>query len=133
MRPRVFISHASHDDWIARQIARCVRECGADAILDAYDIKSGDEVVTALAKLLGQASELVVLFTPASRNRAWVWMEVGVMRLNGKRVVPVFHGMTLSDLADTGGDGAIAGLVPRQLNDFDLYLAELQGRVVDAA
>jgi hypothetical protein len=125
----VFVSHGSHDVWIARQMARCIGECGAEVSIDIYDLASGDDVTARLSLLLAQAAELVVLFTPFSKSRAWVWMEVGVMRLNGKRVVPIFHGMTRSDLADSGGDGALAGIVDRQLNDFDLYLAELRGRV----
>jgi hypothetical protein len=130
---KVFVSHASHDTWIARQMARCIQECGVDVLIDAYDVKSGDDVVTALAELLEQSAELVVLFTPASLRRAWLWMEIGVMRMNGKRVVPIFYGMTVADLADTGGTGAIAGLVSRQLNDFDHYLNEVRGRVEHGA
>ena len=51
------------------------------------------------------------------------------MRLNRKRVVPIFYGMTKRDLAASGGDGALAGLVERQLNEFDHYLVELKARV----
>ena len=51
------------------------------------------------------------------------------MRLNRKRVVPIFDGMTKRDLAASGGDGALAGLVERQLNEFDHYLVELKARV----
>jgi hypothetical protein len=125
----VFVSHGSHDTWIAKQMARCIQECGVEVLIDSYDLASGDDVTEALSGLLERATELVVLFTPFSKSRAWVWMEIGVMRLNRKRVVPVFHGMTKRDLAESGGDGALAGLVERQLNEFDLYLAELKGRV----
>lgn len=126
---KVFVSHGSHDAWIARQIARCVGECGAEVLIDASELESGDDVAERLSGLLAEADELVVLFTPFSKNRAWVWMEVGVMRFNRKRVVPIFYGMTKRDLADSGGDGALAGLVERQLNEFDHYLVELKARV----
>ncbi len=129
----VFLSHGSNDIWIARQMVRCIQECGAQVRFDAYDLVSGDDVTAKLSGFLGQSTELVVLFTPFSKNRAWVWMEIGVMLLNGKRVVPVFHGMTKRDLARSGGDGALAGLVDRRLNDFDLYLTELKGRVAHEA
>jgi hypothetical protein len=126
---KVFVSHGSYDSWIARQMATCIGEAGAEVLIDAYDLESGDDVTERLSGLLAQASELVVLFTPYSQNRAWVWMEVGVMRLNRKRVVPIFYGMTKRDLAVSGGDGALAGLVERQLNEFDHYLVELKARV----
>lgn len=110
-------------------MARCIADTGAEVSIDAYDLVSGDDVTETLSGLLERSSELVVLFTPFSKNRAWIWMEVGVMRLSRKRVVPVFHGMTTRDLIETGGDGALAGLLERQLNEFDLYLSELKVRV----
>ncbi len=110
-------------------MARCIGERGADVIIDAYDLQTGDDVTERLSLLLGQAGELVVLFTPYSKNRAWVWMEVGVTRLNRKRVVPIFYGMVKRDPADTGGDGGLAGIVERQLNDFDTYLMEFSARM----
>ena len=102
-------------------------------MIDAYDLESGDDVTERLSELLSQATELAVLLTPFSNSRAWVWMEIGVMRLNRKRVVPIFHGMTKRDLADSGGDGALAGLVERQLNEFDHYLVELKARIARVA
>ena len=110
-------------------MARCIEECGAEVLIDAFDLQSGDDVFERLANMLDSATELVVLFTPHSSGRAWIWVEVGRMRLDRKRVVPIFHGMTKRDLADSGGDGALVGLLERQLNDFDLYLTELKGRV----
>ena len=66
---KVFVSHGSHDAWIARQMARCIAECGAEVLIDAYDLKSGDRVAETLAELIEQAAEMVVLFTPFSKNR----------------------------------------------------------------
>jgi hypothetical protein len=128
---RVFVSHGSHDAWIAAQMARCIRDCGIEVSIDTYDLKSGDVLVATLADLVNKASELVVLFTPFSKNRPWVWMEIGAMLLNQKRIIPVFHGMARKDLAKSGGDGALAGVVDRQLNDFDVYLSESKKRAVD--
>ena len=110
-------------------MARCIGECGAEVLIDAYDLESGDDVTERHSGLLEQANELVVLFTPFSKSRAWVWMEVGVMRLNRKRVVPIFHGMTKRDLAESSGDGALTGTIERQLNEFDHYLVELKARI----
>ena len=109
-------------------LARCIQECGAEVLIDAFDLQSGDDVFEKLSEMLDSASELVVLFTPQSSGRAWIWMEIGLMRLTRKRVVPILHGMTKLDLAEFGGDGALAGLLERPLNDFDVYLAELKGR-----
>jgi hypothetical protein len=94
-------------------MARCIGECGAEVLIDAYDLESGDDVTERLSGLLASAAELVVLFTPYSRSR----------------VVPIFYGMSKRDLADSGGDGALAGLLERQLNEFDHYLVELKTRI----
>jgi hypothetical protein len=51
------------------------------------------------------------------------------MRSNGRRVAPFFHAMTKRDLAEFGGDGVLADIKERQLNDFDSYLVELSGRL----
>jgi len=98
-------------------------------LIDAFDLESGDDVTEKLSGLLALAEEQVVLFTPFSRSRAWVWMEIGVMRLNRKRVVPIFYGMTKRDLAESGDNGALAGLLEKQLNEFDHYLVELKARM----
>jgi hypothetical protein len=125
---KIFVSHGSHDTWIARQMARCIGECGADVSIDTYDLLTGDDVRATLARLLGQVTELVVLFTPHSLDRAWVWAEVGTVLFTGRRVVPIFHGMMRADLG-TGGLGLLDGLKDLQLNDFDRYLAEIRQRV----
>jgi hypothetical protein len=41
---RVFVSHGSHDTWIAKQMARCIEACDATTFVDVYDIKTGDEL-----------------------------------------------------------------------------------------
>jgi hypothetical protein len=43
VRPKVFISHASTDAWVARQLESHVRACGADTFLDCEHIEHGDD------------------------------------------------------------------------------------------
>jgi len=129
---RVFVSHGSHDTWIARQMARCIGECGADTFIDAYDIKTGDRWEDILITAIDRATELAVLLTPFSRNRAWVWMEIGAALRGGKRITPFFFGMTMRDLEKHGTVWPLSATQARGLNDFDTYLAELRGRIADA-
>jgi hypothetical protein len=127
---KVFISHGSHDTWIAEQMARCVREQGADVFLDKNDIATGDDFKELIRSEISAADELVALFTPFSRDRSWLWTEVGAAWLAGKRLVPVFYGMTINDLEREGGGASVlAGLHHRQLNAFRGYLDELHTRV----
>lgn len=126
------MSHGSHNTWIARQMARCIGECGAETFLDAYDIKTGDRWEDILITEIDRATELAVLFTPFSRNRAWVWMEIGAALRGRKRIVPFFFGMTIRDLEKHGVAWPLPGTQVRGLNDFDVYLAELRERVTHA-
>jgi hypothetical protein len=125
----VFVSHGSHDTWIARQMARCIGDCGVETFIDAYDIKTGDRWEDVLITELDRASELAVMFTPFSRSRAWVWMEIGAALRGRKRVVPFFYGMTMRDLEKQGTVWPLSGTYARGLNDFDVYLAELRERM----
>jgi hypothetical protein len=123
------VSHGSHDIWIARQMARCIGECGAEPFLDANDIQTGDEFKRVILAELRRADELVVLFTPFSRNSVWLWSEIAVTAFLEKRVIGIFYGMALNDLRENGGTGFPEERHVRQLNDFDSYLGELRGRI----
>jgi hypothetical protein len=40
---QVFVSHAGADTWVARQIARAIKGCGASPLLDEAEIQSGQD------------------------------------------------------------------------------------------
>jgi hypothetical protein len=129
----VFISHASRDKWVAGQIAKEVTATGADPFLDSRAIETGDEFDEELRKALHDASELLVLLTPAALERPYVWIEIGVAWSQGKRIVGILHGMTTNDLAASDGTPAfLKGIHLRDINELDEYLRELKGRVEDA-
>jgi hypothetical protein len=108
---------------------RCIEESGAETFPDVNDIATGDDFKATLRSELARADELVALFTPFSRHRVWLWSEVSIAWFTDKRIVAVFYGMTLADLAQDGGSGVLEDRHVRTLNDFDTYLAELRGRI----
>ena len=71
-RYRVFVSHASDDSWIAAQIARCVRDLGADAFLDETSIPKGANFKQIIHREIALSDEVIALFTPWSAKRSWV-------------------------------------------------------------
>lgn len=73
----VFVSHSGEDTWVARQVARCIADCGAKPFLDQADIAVGADFEEDIREFLDQADELVVLFTPWSLERPYVWVEIG--------------------------------------------------------
>lgn len=78
MSYRVFISHGWHDRWVAKQLARAVREdARAEPFIDIFDLKKGDRIEERIFEELPKCKELVALLTPWSVTRNWVWNEIG--------------------------------------------------------
>ena len=73
----VFISHSGTDTWVAQQIAREIEACGAVPFLDEANIAVGDDFEDRILDALEESKELVVLLTPWSLSRPYVWAELG--------------------------------------------------------
>jgi hypothetical protein len=116
-------------------MARCVIDAGAEAFLDIYDIETGDDFDARLLDEVRACDELLVLLTPFSARRAWVFTEIGAAWGQGKRISAVLYGLSLKDLDDdnAGGAGPLRARHVRDLNDFDQYLRELAKRCDDGS
>ena len=126
----VFISHGSADTWIAKQIARCIEDCGASTFLDEADISKGDNFKEIIHRELIKSRELIALFTPWSVKRSWVWVEIGAAWVQGKRIIVALHGLNLPELEELVGNKAILEDINiLDLNDFDRYIGELKKRI----
>jgi len=126
----VFISHAGDDMWLAQQLANAVEASGASTFLDVRDIAHGDNFKTRIAEELPKCSELLALFTPWSRQRAWVRHEIGMADALRLRIVCVFYHVDVADFgAAEGGLGPLDGLNIVDLNRVDTYLKALGRRV----
>ena len=106
---KVFVSHGAHDLWLAQQIEeRSVSACGAVPFLHDADIPKGaSDFKTIIRHELAASRELVVLFTPWSASRSWVWIELGAAWNLEILIVAVFYGMTVNDLDERGQGKAI--------------------------
>jgi TIR domain-containing protein len=126
----VFLSHAGDDIWVAEQIATHIEACGATAFLDRRDISAGDNFKQRLHHEIDKCDELLALFTPWSRRRAWVRHEIGMADMLRKRIVCVFYKVTIEDFkADEDGLGPLDGLSTIELNNLGTYLSALRRRV----
>jgi hypothetical protein len=131
---RVFISHGSADRWVAEQLARCVRDCGADVFIDAFDIAKGDDFEERIFGEIRKCHELVVLLTPWSVDRNWVWVEVGAARALDLRIVPVLYNISLEKIDhERGGKTFLGAKNVVEINDLDQYLLELTKRAKELA
>lgn len=57
-KPRIFISHASSDFWVARQLEAQIRNCGADTFLDCEHIDHGDDFQERIIDVAGDCMSL---------------------------------------------------------------------------
>jgi hypothetical protein len=126
---RVFVSHAGDDIWVAEQIARSIEQCGATSFLDRRDIAAGDNFRQRIHEEIAVCNELLALFTPWSRRRAWVRHEIGMADVLKKRIVCVFYKVTIADfLGDEDGLGPLDGLNIIDINTLGTYLKALRRR-----
>ena len=123
---QVFVSHATADKWIATTFCEKIDATGASTFRDDRDISGGDDIPETIRIQIKQSRELVVLLTPESVDRAWVLLEVGAAWgwRRDYRIVPVLCHVTVDAIPDI-----IKGKKAFHLNEFDLYLKELQKRV----
>jgi hypothetical protein len=126
----VFISHASRDKWVAGQIAKELGAIGVEHFLDSKVIETGESIDDELKAALNDASELLVLLTPAALERPYVWIEIGAAWIQGKRIIGILHGMTTSELAGRDGTPAfLTDVLLREIDELDEYLEELKNRL----
>ena len=126
---QVFISHSGLDTWVAKQIQRHISAMGSATFLDEGDIYVGDDFENIILVEIRKSQELVVLLTPWSLKRPYVWLEVGAAWGLEKRLVFVLHGVTEAELSSGAGNPALlkrTNVV--ELNDIDKYLEQLRKR-----
>ena len=127
---RVFVSHAGDDIWVAEQIAKNIEDCGATTFLDRRDIAAGDNFRQRAKEEVEKCDELLALFTPWSRRRAWVRHEIGMADIRSKRIVCIFYHVTIADFqADEDGLGPLEDLNVIEINRLGVYFGHLRKRV----
>jgi len=129
-KPEVFISHASPDLWVAKQLESQARACGADTFLDSVRIEHGDDFEEIIITEAEDSTELLVLFTPITSERKYVWLEIGMFLGARKRIVAALYGVSKADIAkDQFTPVALKKIDSVDLNDIDSYFSQLKGRV----
>ena len=130
---RVFISHASADVWIAREFAEKIRGLGAEPFLDYDEIHAGDRFEDKLLHNVRLSDELLVLLTPKALERKYIWLEIGAVWAQGKRIVVILYGVTDRDLEKKNVPLLLKATQRLEINTFDTYLRELYQRIAVAS
>jgi hypothetical protein len=74
-RQSVFISHAGPDAQAAERLATVLEAVGIRARLDRREIKLGDNIVTWMSDAIAESDYLLILLSPATKDRYWVRTE----------------------------------------------------------
>jgi hypothetical protein len=125
----VFISHSATDTWVAQQIASHVERCGARTFLDEAQIAVGADFDEEIRDALERADELLVLLTPWSLGRPYVWAEAGLAWGRRLPIIGLLNGLTAADLR--ARPEVPIFLKKRDLLDLNgigVYLEQLQKR-----
>ena len=127
---QVFVSHSSIDQWVAQQLAQHITQCGAGTFLDCFHIDHGDVFEEKIVVGAKASQELVVLLTPKSIESRYVWMEIGMFRVDRKRIIGVMYDLTLADItSDPRVPMALKEVDLVELNHIEGYFTQLKGRI----
>ena len=127
---KIFISHSSDDEWVARQIKSHIERVGGTCFLDSDDIRPPANFLEKIVEAIKECDELVVLLTPSSIERFWVTFEMSCFCFSGKPIVGVLSGLSI---ADAQAYPAIGELLDKQLildinRQLDSYITGLPRR-----
>jgi len=120
---KIFISHSSHDKWIARQIAVQLSDRGHETFFDEKDIDTGESIDRALQENLAACDELIILISPSALKSHWVFIEIGGAKSLGKRIIPILLHVEPNEIPQP-----ISELRCRDINEIDKYYNELHAR-----
>ncbi len=122
--PVVFLSYASEDKALARQIAARLFENGMEVFFDEWEIQAGDSIREKIDAGLGRCTHFVVLLTPHSVEKSWVRAEMDaafVKKVEGEcRFIPLRH-----DLPPDKLPPLLRGLLSPQIQDVDNDIMKL--------
>jgi hypothetical protein len=127
---RIFLSHSSADQWVARQITVHVVAAGGACFLDTDDIPRQDNFLDRIVEAVTDCDELLVLLTPSSIERFWITFEMSCFRFARKPIVGVLNGLSP---AEARRHACIEALLDNRtlldINQLDTYFDELRQRI----
>jgi hypothetical protein len=127
-RYRLFMSHGGNDRWVARQIRDKLALPQLDCFLDATDIEVGDNFRAIILQEIENCHELLVLLTPSSLQRAWVFAEIGAAITKGKRIVAIRFGLEMEELHKRGVVSLVGDTQILELDMIDTYIEAVSNR-----
>lgn len=95
-----FICHATEDkDEVARPIAEALVQAGHSVWFDEFELVPGDSLHKTIDQGLGDATVGVVILSQSFFSKDWPQRELGGLVSQGKRLCPIWRGMTQKQVA----------------------------------
>ena len=95
---------------------------------------NGDDFEERILEAVRASDELLVLLTPWSIKRPYIWLEIGAVWGRNKRIVGVLYGLDAKELLAMDGTPALLKKIDLvDLNRVDSYFAQLRGRIERAS
>lgn len=97
---KIFLSHAAVDQPLAAMIAAEIekRASGSEVFVASQPghIRTGEKWLSVIEEKLSTGDAYIILVTPASVGRPWLWFETGSVWFSNKRILPVIaHGLAI--------------------------------------
>lgn len=126
---RVFLSHGGGDSFIVKHVTPELEATGASVFVDKGEIKYGDDFRDRIFAELQACHELLIIITPTSVVRPWIFAELGVAISRRVRIVTVIYGVPEADLQAKGILSLLGTHHYVDLSNIDNYYVELRARV----
>ena len=127
---RVFFSHGSGDKYIVENfLSPELEKSGAGVFLDSGEINFGDDYREIIISELKECDELIVFLTQSSKERPWVFAEIGATIIRSKRIVAMIYGTTEEELQKLGILSLLGTSHLLRLDDYEEYINQLSVRV----
>jgi hypothetical protein len=108
-------------------MAEKIETAGVGYWLDTRDLPGGGDIRTEISRGVNDCQEVLILFSPYSKDSPWVSFEIGAASIKNRYLTPILNNVQYTDVA------LIQGIKAIELNDFDQYLVELKKRAAKAA
>jgi hypothetical protein len=108
-KPTVFLSHAATDQPVAQVIHDEIGRIFANGVTVYASsvpgvVKPGQDWLASIRDHLAAATAVIVIVTPVSINRPWIWFEVGAswskMEQHQNAILPLVYGVEKDDLPE---------------------------------
>lgn len=100
--------------------------------LDVVSLEGGDVIKAEIMQEMMNSNEVVMILTPNSMNRPFVWAEFGMAMAYEKRTTVLVYDLTMDDIFGDGGQaGLLSDIFLMQLEDIDKYLEQVRHRAIN--